>query len=391
MPPGELSTSMGTLVSIVIPCHNHARYLRRAVESVLAQTYPDFEIVIVNDGSTDETHDVAEQLISEHSDANIMLLEQEQQGASRAMNVGVAASSGAYLLTLGADDTIEPEMLAETVAEMDADSKCGIVYTYTTHRCDPDDPPEPVFKDAVQEYPEFDLAYWVRHNPQLDACSLTRRTAFDETGGLDPDQFAEDLDLWLGITKRGWRAKLVPKPLFNYWHHGGARESTESWTQPIELRWQLIGKHPELYDEGERLFVASLMLGFVAADIVEVTQTLADSAENGLDWTMTEDRVRRLKERFAGLLAECEKVADAEVSAGLADATKGLLGSCRSVDEAFSRLANDVHERAFDQLAADAEDLQGILPSIGERVLAVHGAGMAEIYGSSQNGSGRMN
>jgi len=380
---------MGTLVSIVVPCHNHARYLRRAVDSALAQTYDGFEIVIVNDGSTDDTHEVATQLIARHPEAKITLIDQEQMGAPRARNSGVAGSSGEYVLLMDSDDTIEPEMLAETVAVMDADPRCGIVYTYTRHRCDPDDPPERVFEDSVQEYPEFDFAHWVRRNPQLDACSLVRRQAFDETGGLDPGQFAEDLDLWLGITKRGWRARLVPKPLFNYWHHGGARESGESWTQPIQLRWQLIHKHPELYDEGERLFVASLMLGLVAADAIGVVETFSGPSEAGFDWILGSDQVRRVHEQFAELLAACEGVAEAKVSGALKTATDDMLAVSRQAGGALADLEGAAEARDLEAAALHVQELEAILPTVGERMVAVHEVGMAEIYGPTRDGTGR--
>jgi len=380
---------MGALVSIVIPCHNHARYLRRAVESALAQTYSTFEIIIVNDGSTDDTRHVATELISEHPEAKLTLIDQEQQGAPRARNAGAAASTGEYVLLMDCDDTIEPEMLAETVAEMDADPRCGIVYTYTTHRCDPDDPPDRLFEDSVQEYPEYDFAHWVRRNPQLDACSLIRREAFDEAGGLDPGQFAEDLDLWLGIAKRGWRAKLVPKPLFNYWHHGGARESGESWSKPIQLRWQLIHKHPELYDEGERLFVASLMLGLVAADALAAIGTLSGPREAGFDWTMASDQVHRTYEQFAELLDATEGVAQAKVSAELKTAAEEMLAVSHQAGETLADLDRAVGARDLDEAAVHVQELEAILPTIGDRMVAVHEVGMAEIYGPTRDGTGR--
>lgn len=381
---------MSGLVSVVIPCYNHAKYLHRAVDSVVAQTYGDIEIIIVNDGSTDNSADVARQLIEQYPDSRIELVEQERQGAPRARNAGIAASHGEYLLLLDVDDTIEPQMLAETVAEMSTDPECGIVYTYTRHRVDPDDPPREEMEDGeVQEYGDYDFADWVRRNPQLDACSLVRREAFEATGGFDPDQFAEDLDLWLGITKRGWRAKLIPKPLFNYWHHGGARESAESWMQPIELRWQLLHKHPELYDAGERLFVGSLMLGSMAADVVDIATTVAVSAETGLDWITVQTQASRLRDRFVELLSECEAVSDAKFSRTLADAVTALLGSCRQAEAALVGLADAVNERRLTEAIEEAEQLRTVLPRLGEEMVLVFQTGMPEIYGPAREGTER--
>lgn len=375
------------MVSVVIPCHNHAQYLRRAVESVLSQTYRDFEIVIVDDGSTDNTSDIARELVAENPEVKIVFIEQEQQGAPRALNVGVRGSSGVYVLTLGADDTIEPRMLEETVAAIESDPKAGIVYTYTSHRSDPDSPPEGgAFEDSVQEYPDFDFGYWVRNNPQLDACSLVRREAFDQAGGFDPGQFAEDLDLWLGIAKRGWIAKLVPKPLFNYWHHGGSRESHESWTRPVDLRWQLIHKHPELYDPGERLYVGSLMLGSVAAGSAELATTIADSATNGLDWITVSSQARRVDADFSELLAECESVAEAKVSDGLHSAIHDLLATSRQTAAALSVLASACEARKLDDADDAAEQLRAMLPRIGDEMVRVFKSGLREVYGPTAQG-----
>lgn len=381
---------MSTLVSVVIPSYNHARYLRRAVESVLAQDYPDIEIVMVNDGSTDDTRSVAESVIADNPEATIRFVDQLRQGAPLARNAGVAASAGDYLLLLDVDDTIESSMITETAREMDADPKCGIVYTYTRHRVDPENPPKSrVGEEYVQEYPDYDFAQWVQRNPQLDSCSLIRREAFDAVGGLDPDQYAEDLDLWLGITKRGWRARLVPKPLFNYWHHGGQRESDESWMRPIELRWQLIHKHPELYDEAERLFVSSLMLASVAADVSDFAGTLSVSAESGFDWITVSSQAGLLRDKYVGLLGECDAVSDAKVSNALGDSVSQLLDSCRQVEGALLDLADVVDARKLDDIMGVVEQLDAMLPRIGDAMILVFNAGMPEIYGPSRDGTGR--
>lgn len=375
---------MNALVSIVIPCHNHARYLRRAVESVVAQTHRPIEIVIVNDGSSDNTSDVARAILADYAGERMRLIEQERQGAPRARNAGARASSGEYLMLLDVDDTIEPKMVEATATVMDAEPDVAIVYTYTTHRCDRDNPPPGgVFDDYVQEYPEYDFAHWLRHNPQLDSCALVRRNAFDETGGLDPAQFAEDLDLWIGITKRGWRAKLVPRPLFNYWHHGGSRESDESWMRPIDLRWQLIHKHPDLFDERERLFVGSLMLASAAADLVDLCETIVSSGESGLDWITVTSRTNRLASTFLDHLSDCDRISGAKSSEALAAAISELLSASRRAAAVLSRLVEACSARNLPEAVDLADQLSAMLPRIGEEMVRVYRAGMAEVYGPS--------
>src|SRR5689334_1514338 len=103
-------------VSVVVPCWNQACFLPEAVGSVLEQTFRDFEIVIVDDGSPDDTADVAARLIAQNPDAQIRLVRRENGGLPAARNTGVAAARGELVLPLDADDRIAPGFLESAVA-----------------------------------------------------------------------------------------------------------------------------------------------------------------------------------------------------------------------------------------------------------------------------------
>src|SRR5262245_34163432 len=124
-----MSNSVMPLVSVIIPCYNHGRYLPEAVASLVAQTFPNWEIVIVDDGSTDDSAAVAEQLIERYSERSICLLRQHNQGLSASRNNGIAAAHGAYILPLDADDALAVEMLEQTVATLEQRPEVGFVYT----------------------------------------------------------------------------------------------------------------------------------------------------------------------------------------------------------------------------------------------------------------------
>lgn len=94
-------------VSVIIPCYNHGHYLPHAVNSVLAQTFTDWEAIIVDDGSTDNTREVAAQF----TDERVRYVHQENRGLSGARNTGIRAAQGAYLAFLDADDEWEPRFL----------------------------------------------------------------------------------------------------------------------------------------------------------------------------------------------------------------------------------------------------------------------------------------
>ena len=110
------------LVSVIIPTYNYARYLSEAIDSVLGQTFKDLEIVVVDDGSTDETLDVLSKF-----QGLIVNIYQENAGQSVARNNGIRNSSGSLLAFLDADDFWEPEKLQKQVGLLT--SKCGLIYT----------------------------------------------------------------------------------------------------------------------------------------------------------------------------------------------------------------------------------------------------------------------
>lgn len=97
------------LVSVIIPCYNHAAYLPDAIESVLAQTYPKIEIIVVNDGSADDTETVARQY------SRVQYVFQENQGLSAARNTGIRVSQGDFLVFLDADDVLYKDAIAHNV------------------------------------------------------------------------------------------------------------------------------------------------------------------------------------------------------------------------------------------------------------------------------------
>src|SRR4051812_29687900 len=117
------------LISVIIPCYNHGCYLPEAVASVVAQTFGDWELILVDDGSSDDSAAVAEQLIARYPHSHMRLLRQGNQGLSASRNNGIHIARGSYILPLDADDRIEPDMLAATLAVLECRPEVGFVYT----------------------------------------------------------------------------------------------------------------------------------------------------------------------------------------------------------------------------------------------------------------------
>lgn len=132
-----------TLLSVIIPCYNASVYLEKAIESVLAQTHTAFELILVNDGSTDQT----ESIIRSYSDSRICYIYQPNRGQSVASNVGIAAAKGDYIKFLDADDVLHPDHLAAQLAVLKDAS--GAVASCNWARFYDDNPGSAVFSDEV--------------------------------------------------------------------------------------------------------------------------------------------------------------------------------------------------------------------------------------------------
>jgi len=224
-------------VSVIIPCYGQAEFLGEAVASVVAQTWTDWEIVIVDDGSTDDTPQTARRLVQQHPNHRIRLLSQPNQGVSAARNNGIAMSAGRYILPLDADDTIQPLMLERTVALLEADHSVSIAYT---------DWQEIGATSSVLHAGPWERVSMCVGN-RIPYCSLYRRGVWAVTGGYDPEQrLWEDYDFLLGCLERGVQGERIAEPLFLYRARPGTRSGAAE-PHRVQLRRELARKHAALF------------------------------------------------------------------------------------------------------------------------------------------------
>ena len=230
-------------VSVVTRCYNQAQYLPEAIDSVAAQTFTDWEIVIVDDGSPDDTAEVAQRLLEELGD-RVRLVRQANAGLSGAMNSGVAAARGRYILPLDADDKLEPTMLQQTVALLEGDENIAIAYTDLQQ-----------FGEGTEliQAAEFDADRLPVAN-HLNYCSLYRREVWEAVGGYNPNMTwgYEDWDFWVGAAEKGYRARRIAEPLFLYRIRPNSMYSTTR-QHDAELRRQIRRNHPVTYRMSRRL------------------------------------------------------------------------------------------------------------------------------------------
>jgi glycosyltransferase involved in cell wall biosynthesis len=221
------------MVSVVIPAYNYADKLPRAVESVINQTYGDLkEIIIVDDGSTDNTPQVAEELV--RADCRVRYIRQTNGGVANARNTGISHATSTYISCLDADDEMKPPFLETMVNALEQDRGVRLAYSKI----------ELVFPNGdrgVGPWPnEFDPDAMLRGENQIPTCCVFHKQDWQRLGGYKqrycPQGFgAEDAEFWLRFAKHGYRAKLVTdEPLFVY-HLGGGTQ--KDYQEPDWLVW----------------------------------------------------------------------------------------------------------------------------------------------------------
>ena len=191
----EEALPVADLVSVIIPCYNHARFLRQAIESALAQSYSNFEIIVVDDGSTDDTAEVA------RSYSMARYVYQENAGRSAARNTGLEHSRGEFVLFLDADDRLLPRAIEKSVLLMHDHPECAFV----SGHCRVIDLNGVVVAAPRQRHVGREHYVELLRRGSFIWCPalvLFRRRVFDFAQGFDPALVpVEDYDLYLRITK----------------------------------------------------------------------------------------------------------------------------------------------------------------------------------------------
>ena len=200
-------------VSVIMPAYNVAEYVRAALESVLAQTFTDLEVVIVDDGSTDETLAIVADVAAH--DRRVRLIRQDNRGISAARNQALAHASGDYFALLDSDDMWDPTYLEEQIAILQARREVSIVTgnaRYLGRRLDgfaarpcPDMRPEP------------DLATILADEEAVFIMSIFRRAVYERIGGFDQTMRTnEDYDYWIRAAAAGFVFARNDHPLGHY-------------------------------------------------------------------------------------------------------------------------------------------------------------------------------
>lgn len=221
------------MISVVVPTYNRANLLSRAIDSVLGQTYRDFDLWIIDDGSTDHTDEVVQKALKDDTENRVHYVRTENSGVASARNRGVRDSAGEWIAFLDSDDRWHPEKLARQIALIRRQPQIEFAHTGETwiRNGIRVNPPKKYAKSGGNVFEESLPVCMIGSSTVL----LTRRL-FEESGGFDEDfPVCEDYDLWLRITADhpvGW----VDEPLTI--KYGGHRDQLSTTHKAMDS-WRI--------------------------------------------------------------------------------------------------------------------------------------------------------
>lgn len=230
-------TTVETLVSIIIPVYNAATYLPETLHSILALQLQQVEIIIVDDGSTDSSKQIAENF----ADGNpvMKVLEQPNRGAAAARNAGIAQANGKYMLPFDSDDLLCSNFIEEAVRMMENDSQIKVVTAQGEFFGE---------STGLWNLPDFSL-YKLAHRNMLPVCSLYRKSDWERIGGYCTEFVGrEDWDFWIALLKDGGQVVRLPFVGFKYrMHKNSKRNRTRKFKRKI---FELLNqRHPDFFKQ----------------------------------------------------------------------------------------------------------------------------------------------
>jgi glycosyltransferase involved in cell wall biosynthesis len=222
------------LVSVIIPCFNYGQYLEEAIDSVLYQTFQDFEIIVVDDGS-DDPHTI--EILSNLKKPKTRILRQANQKLPAARNNGIKLAKGKYICCLDADDMLAPTYLEKCLGKMEKEN-LDICYTWIQEFGD---------SNNIWQTGDFDIETLIHQNC-VEVSAVFKRSIWKKTGGYDEKmiQGYEDWNFWIAIAKAGGIGAKVDEPLFLYRKHGSSMIDAAGEIHET-LYEQIKANHRKLY------------------------------------------------------------------------------------------------------------------------------------------------
>ncbi|MCF8321924.1 MAG: glycosyltransferase family 2 protein [Flavobacterium sp.] len=228
-------------VSIIVPCYNQAIYLDETLQSVLDQTYTNWECIIVNDGSPDDTEKVTKQWCGK--DSRFIYIHKQNGGLSSARNYGIQAAKGKFILTLDADDKYAPTFIEKALVILNGNNDIGIVSSWIIRFKDS--------KDICLIKPNGIVLQDFLFQNSANGTSLFKKECWEQVGGYDEKMKwgYEDWEFYIRVCQLGWKMHVIQEPLFFYRQHDISMRTVALNDYDVEIKKYIYYKHEILYKE----------------------------------------------------------------------------------------------------------------------------------------------
>lgn len=234
-----MNTNSQPLVSIIVPCYNQEKYILECLDSVKAQTYSNWECIVIDDGSIDNTKQLIQSYIQ--NEKRIKYHFQQNTGVSIARNNAIKMSSGKYILPLDGDDKIGNSYIEKAVGQFENNDKLTVVYCKVE-----------LFGNSSGSWKLPNYSFELLLNRNVFFCTaLFKKADFDKTNGFDPLMKVglEDWDFWITLLSNGGQVYQINETLFYYRIVKNSRNSSFDENKEREIRQYVYNKHKLLYDK----------------------------------------------------------------------------------------------------------------------------------------------
>lgn len=229
------------IISIITPCYNNSDTIIETLESIKNQVFKDFELIIINDGSSDNSAEIITNYISKNKNLNIYLYSTANNGPSKSRNLGSSYAKGTYIMFLDADDKIESTYISKCISYLENNTSMNLVYS------------EAEFFEAKKG--KWDLKEFEMPNFLIDNCipifCVIRINVFEKVGKFDENlNYTEDWELWIRIIKEFGGVYRIPEVLFYYRKRKSKNSLTDTENKDDiseKSRLYIYNKHYEFY------------------------------------------------------------------------------------------------------------------------------------------------
>ena len=235
------------LITVIISSYNHARYVEASIRSVLNQTYSNVELLVYDDGSSDDSPAIIQKLADQYG---FFYHPQANQGLPRTLNDGIARARGTLIAPFGSDDIMFPDRLEKQVAWIEHHPEVGF---FGGNVIKIDEHGDPLPQKRQRHHPErmlnFEDAFLERVEAPQTATLLFRKEAIEQVGGFDPDIRLEDLYIGLKITEAGWMMGAMEDTMAYYRVHPTNTVKNLHFMQQAVLKtYACFSHHPSYPD-----------------------------------------------------------------------------------------------------------------------------------------------